>query len=47
MSKREIIDLVNNSGCNMLKDSLYGGETKDDIIAHLRSCRCPVIKKYL
>ena len=47
MSKQEIIDLVNNSGCKMLKGTLYGDETKEDIIAHLRSCRCPVIKKYL
>jgi hypothetical protein len=31
----------------MLKDKLDGTETKDEIVAYLRHCKCPTLKKLL
>ena len=47
MSKYEIIELINNSGCQMLKGKFEGDESKDEILAYLKKCKCPVIKSYL
>lgn len=47
MTKQEVIDLINSSGCQMLRDKLDGDETKEEIVAYLRKCKCPIIKKYL
>jgi hypothetical protein len=47
MTKQEILDLIESSGCKMLQGKLEGDETKQQILAYLRKCDCPVIKKYL
>lgn len=47
MSKQEVIDLIQSSGCKMLQDKLDGDETKDEIVAYLKRCKCPIIKSYL
>lgn len=47
MSKQDIIDLIENSGCQMLKGKLDGDETKEEILSYLKKCKCPIIKSYL
>jgi hypothetical protein len=47
MSKEEIIELIESSGCKMLKGKLDGDETKEQIVAYLKKCNCPIIKSYL
>ena len=47
MSKHEIIDLIESSGCHMLKDKLDGDETKEEIVSYLKKCKCPIIKSIL
>ena len=47
MTKEEIIELINSSGCKMLNDKLDGDETKEQIVAYLKKCNCPVIKSHL
>ena len=47
MTKTELIDYIDSSGCDMLKGKLHGMETKAEIIHFLKRCKCPVIKKIL
>jgi hypothetical protein len=47
MTKQDILDLIESSGCKMLQGKLEGDETKEEIVAYLRKCKCPVIKSYL
>jgi hypothetical protein len=45
VKKERIIKEIDKSGCDMLKDRLEGDETKEEIIAYLHECRCPVLKE--
>lgn len=47
MTKQEIIELIQTSGCKMLEGMTDGDETKEELVAHLKRCKCPVIKSYL
>ena len=47
MTKDELIDYIETSGCNMLKNKLEGDETKEEIISYLKRCKCPIISKLL
>ena len=47
MTKDELISAIDSYGCKMLQNKLDGSETKEEILAYLRKCNCPVIKKYL
>lgn len=43
MKKETIINDIEKSGCEMLKDKLEGDETKSEIIEYLVECKCPKI----
>lgn len=45
MKKEDIIDEIERSGCEMLRDKIDGSETKEEIIEYLTECKCPVLKK--
>lgn len=47
MNKEDIIELVDKSGCKMLKSEVHRSKTKDEILKYLQECKCPVIKKLL
>jgi len=47
MTKPEIIEYVEKSGCKMLKGKLKGDETRKEIVEYLIHCNCPAIKKLL
>jgi len=47
MTKQQIIDLIESSGCKMLQGKLEGDETKEEIVSYLKRCKCPIIKSYL
>ena len=41
----EIVEEVQKAGCDMLKGKLNGTETKEELVAYLKHCRCPVLRK--
>lgn len=45
MNKEEILEAIEEDGCQMLQDKLDGSETKEEIIEYLKRCDCPVLKK--
>jgi hypothetical protein len=47
MTKEEIIDYINKSGCDMLKKIHFRSMNKEDIIKYLNLCGCPKIKNIL
>ena len=44
-SKEELVATIHAYGCRMLLGRLKGHETKEEIVAHLRKCDCPVLKR--
>lgn len=47
MSKEELVLAVRTYGCGMLKSLPVEVMTKEQIIEHLKTCQCPVIKKLI
>jgi hypothetical protein len=45
VKKETIIQTIEKSGCDMLKDKLDGDETKEEIVDFLKECKCPILKK--
>ena len=45
VSKEELIRIIDEYGCKMLRSCLKGDETKEEIILFLMLCDCPVLKK--
>lgn len=45
MTKHEIIDVIHQSKCSMLKGLDFDKMTKEDVIAHLQKAKCPEIVK--
>jgi hypothetical protein len=45
ISKAQLIKIIKQKGCSMLKDKLDGTETKAEIVEYLHRCKCPVLKK--
>ena len=45
VKKDTIINTIEKSGCEMLKDRLEGDETKEEIVEYLKACDCPTLKK--
>ena len=45
MTEEQIIAVVRKSKCKMLKG--IGNVSREELIAHLYSCKCPVIKDLL
>jgi hypothetical protein len=43
--KDVLIYMIEKLGCKMLKGKLDGSESKEEIVAYLRRCNCPVLKK--
>ena len=41
----EIVEEIKKAGCDMLKGKLDGTETKEELVAYLKHCRCPVLKE--
>jgi len=40
-----LIEVIEEEGCDMLKDKLDGSETKEVIVKYLKKCDCPALKK--
>lgn len=47
MSKEELIKAVETYGCGKLKTLPLAYMTKEQILAHLITCECPMIQKLL
>ena len=47
MSKESLIKAVETYGCGKLKTLPLAYMTKEEIVKHLKECRCPVIEKLL
>lgn len=47
MTKEELILAVRSYGCGLLKTLPVEYMSKEDIIRHLKTCQCPMIKKLL
>ena len=47
MSKEDLVLAVKSYGCGMLKTLPVEVMTKEQIIEHLKTCQCPMIKKLL
>jgi hypothetical protein len=45
ITKAQLIKIIQDKGCSMLKDKLDGTETKAEIVEYLHRCKCPVLKK--
>lgn len=45
MKKDTIVNTIEKSGCDMLKDKLDGTETKEEIVDYLKHCDCKVLKE--
>ena len=44
MTKKQLIQIIEDSGCDMLRDMIDGDETKDELVKHLKQCNCPTLK---
>lgn len=41
----EIVEEIQKGGCDMLKGKIDGTETKEELVAYLKHCNCPVLKE--
>jgi hypothetical protein len=44
VSKHDILEAIEEDGCDMLNNKLDGTETKKEIVRYLKHCDCPVLK---
>lgn len=44
VSKADVLEEIEESGCKMLKEKLDGTETKAEVVKYLHLCDCPTLK---
>ena len=44
-TKEELVRTIHAYGCRMLLGRMKADDTKEEIVAHLRKCDCPVLKR--